>query len=114
MANGWSVRDEDWRRYAACRGMDPNIFYPTQRQPVSPDAVATCESCPVREPCLDHALRHEDMGFWGGTSARTREQIRKALRIPSPPRDALPAPLRGKNGYDASYGNPGAYAAKPT
>jgi WhiB family redox-sensing transcriptional regulator len=42
------------------------------------DAVAVCEQCPVREPCLEYALVNRiDHGVWGGKSERARRRLRK-------------------------------------
>ncbi|HVL91549.1 MAG TPA: WhiB family transcriptional regulator [Actinomycetota bacterium] len=72
----------DWQTQAACRGMDPAIFF-------SPDddaagvARAVCSICPVKAECLSEAMsRGEVYGVWGGT----RERDRRA----DPPRRARP------------------------
>lgn len=62
--------------------MDPELFFPFQRERVSPDARAACAGCAVKKACLEHALRFEDMGFWAGTSAAERERLREAAGIP--------------------------------
>lgn len=64
----------DWRDEAACRGMDPNLFYPDRGESVT-RALETCGSCPVREPCAE-AGRFETMGVWGGTTGRQRKSAR--------------------------------------
>lgn len=43
-----------------------------------------CDVCPITEECLDWALRNENYGIWGGTTARQRVGIRKARNIPQP------------------------------
>ena len=35
-----------------------------------------CQFCPVKEPCLEFALKHDEKGVWGGTSDRERNRIR--------------------------------------
>lgn len=72
--------NEDWKRFAACRGMDGNLFYPHSGQ-VDPQAVEACARCPVAEDCYQHALRFEDRGYWGGTTAQQRERLREAFGI---------------------------------
>lgn len=69
-----------WAADAACRGEDPEIFHPDSVDQVA-EAIVICERCPVQAACLDHALRHENIGVWGGTSARQRARTRKALGI---------------------------------
>jgi WhiB family redox-sensing transcriptional regulator len=45
-------------------------------EPSQQEAVAICETCPVRAECLEHALiAREQYGVWGGV----REQDRKRL-----------------------------------
>ena len=70
-----------WSREAACRGVDPNIFYPMRGEPVDCAALLLCAACPVQEQCLDHALKHEDEGYWAGTSAKARRRIRRERGI---------------------------------
>lgn len=69
-----------WREFAACRGLDPALFFP-ERGEITKPAKATCDSCAVREVCLDEALdRREKFGIWGGESERSRRKIRIARR----------------------------------
>ena len=44
-----------WRKRAACRGVDPEVFYPVTDEEAGA-AKAICSTCPVREACLEHAL----------------------------------------------------------
>lgn len=79
---------EPWRAQAACRGVDPDVFFPEKGQSVGGPrefytrARVFCARCPVREACLDYALERsswpEDAGMWGGTTPRERRQIRAA------------------------------------
>jgi WhiB family redox-sensing transcriptional regulator len=74
------VLDGDWRRLAACRGMDPDLFFPLRGE-AGDLAVATCASCPVRGECSAYALTHgERFGVWGGLSESGRKRLRKAAR----------------------------------
>ena len=73
--------DEGWRLSAACRGMDPALFHPGQREQISAEVVDTCAGCQVRADCLDHALRFETHGYWAGTTAHQREKLREARGI---------------------------------
>lgn len=73
--------NEDWRRFARCRGMDPDIFHPNSGMQLDPLAVAACASCRVKDACLQHALLHEDKGYWAGTTGAERRVQRKALGI---------------------------------
>jgi WhiB family redox-sensing transcriptional regulator len=67
---------DDWTEQAACRGMDPDLFFP-ERGHSTAEAKAVCGSCPVRDTCLDEALaRSERFGIWGGKSERERRRLR--------------------------------------
>lgn len=67
----------DWAQRAACRGIDPDLFFPERGQDTEP-AKTVCRTCPVIDACLDHALRNgERVGVWGGTSERERRKMRQ-------------------------------------
>lgn len=62
-----------WRLQAACRGMDVQLFYPEKWDgETTMKAIAVCETCSVREPCLDRAIQDREPGVWGGMSERRR------------------------------------------
>ena len=71
-----------WRKRAACRGIDVEIFYPvTEDDADAAEAKAICEDCPVRHACLEHALANrERAGVWGGTTERERRRIVRQRR----------------------------------
>jgi WhiB family transcriptional regulator, redox-sensing transcriptional regulator len=76
----------DWRLAAACRDLDPDLFFPigTAGPAVTQIAEAKeiCLTCPVRTSCLDWALRHyQDYGIWGGTTERERQALRSAVNV---------------------------------
>jgi WhiB family redox-sensing transcriptional regulator len=72
--------ENDWRNDAACRGLDPDLFFSPdtfenkqERDDREVAAKAVCASCPVREPCLDYAIRAgERYGIWGGLNELER------------------------------------------
>lgn len=72
--------DMGWADSAACKGEDPNLFHPDRGESTAP-AKAVCAECPVKADCLAHALKHEQLGIWGGTSERQRRRLRKAAGI---------------------------------
>ena len=61
-----------WRQYARCLGADPETFYPSaESDDAADEAKAICAVCPVREPCLEHAITfREKQGVWGGPASR--------------------------------------------
>jgi len=72
------MRDfHSWWDLAACRRVDPEVFFPVAaagpaRAQVT-RAKAVCASCGVRQKCLEYALAtHEVHGVWGGTSEDER------------------------------------------
>jgi WhiB family redox-sensing transcriptional regulator len=75
--------DDHWTLYAACRGQDPELFYPVSfAGPALADvarAKAICARCGVRPDCLSWALRAgEPDGVWGGTTPEERRHLRRA------------------------------------
>ena len=73
----------DWRNYAACRDVDPDLFFPLGTSGASllqiEDAKQICRTCPVSAPCLRWALDSGDAGVWGGTTEDER-RIHRQLR----------------------------------
>jgi WhiB family redox-sensing transcriptional regulator len=64
-----------WRKRAACRGVDPDIFYPVSDDDAE-EAKAVCASCQVRQSCLEYSLAaREREGVWGGLTERERRRI---------------------------------------
>lgn len=69
-----------WARFAACRGMDPEVFHPSKGRPLSA-AKAVCVRCPVVITCREWALaNNEKIGVWGATTPKERREIRRARR----------------------------------
>lgn len=69
-----------WRDRAACRGIDPTIFYPVSDEEADA-AKAICAQCPVRQPCLEYALANRERdGVWGGATERERRRIIRQRR----------------------------------
>ncbi len=69
-----------WRNRAACRGIDPDIFFPVTDEEAEA-AKAICNVCPVREACLEFALAaREREGVWGGATERERRRIVRQRR----------------------------------
>jgi DNA-binding IscR family transcriptional regulator len=74
--------ERDWRLDAACREVDPELFFPeTGQVPQAAAAKAVCAGCAVRGPCLEAALhgpqaRDDHTGIFAGTTARERVALR--------------------------------------
>jgi len=70
-------RQEPWRDSAACKGVNPAVFFPEQGGSAE-RAMRFCWSCPVTEQCLEFALRagFRD-GVWGGMNPRQRRLIKR-------------------------------------
>lgn len=69
-----------WRQHAACRGLDPEIFYPASDEEAEA-AKAVCAQCVVASACLEHALAHREReGVWGGATERERRRIIRQRR----------------------------------
>ncbi len=69
-----------WRQRAACRGVDPDIFYPVTDEEAD-DARSICLGCGVREACLEWALGNRERdGVWGGATERERRRMIRQRR----------------------------------
>ena len=69
-----------WRQHAACRGIDPNIFYPVSDDDAE-EAKSICAACPVRQACLEYALANRERdGVWGGATERERRRLVRQRR----------------------------------
>lgn len=76
------AKQGEWVHRAACRGMDPEMFFPDQsRRAECSAAVAVCARCEVSEECLDFALAsHEKFGTWGGLGEKERRAVKRGRR----------------------------------
>lgn len=71
---------DDWSSKAACKGLDPAIFYPPNDDEADV-AKAICATCPVQVDCLEHAIElREKNGVWGGATERERLRIIRRRR----------------------------------
>jgi WhiB family redox-sensing transcriptional regulator len=63
-----------------CAEEPPEKFFPSDGVGVD-RARRICETCAVKEPCLEYALRNRiEHGVWGGHSERSRRRILKKRR----------------------------------
>jgi WhiB family redox-sensing transcriptional regulator len=72
----------DWMVAAACRGEDPGLFVPDTPNAQTARAVAVCDGCPVREECLEYAMKlegHRELthrfGVFGGLTPKERQLL---------------------------------------
>ena len=83
-AAGNPVPDMAWADDAACRGCDPNLWFPAGGHGVGvdySDARRICAGCPVAADCLEHALAvPEQDGMWGGLDPDERRLLRRRRR----------------------------------
>ncbi|WP_159940098.1 MULTISPECIES: WhiB family transcriptional regulator [unclassified Nocardiopsis] len=69
-----------WQAHAACRGQDPDLWFPHQGGSVRA-AKRVCRMCPVQINCLAEAMKRGELyGVWGGASEDERRQFRAAVR----------------------------------
>ena len=74
-----------WRRRAACRHVDTELFFPIGRgsraMTETQQAKAICACCPVRLPCLAYALATGQVyGIWGGYDEEERRVLHRQRR----------------------------------
>ena len=71
--------EREWRDQAACKGMNPTVFFPERNNPNAvKQAKTVCATCPVSTQCGE-AGQTEQTGIWGGVSGfkRQRSGVRK-------------------------------------
>jgi WhiB family transcriptional regulator, redox-sensing transcriptional regulator len=71
-----------WTPRAACRGEDPELFFPIATAGPALTQVfaakAVCFRCAVRAGCLSYALATGPAGIWGGTTQEERHAMRRS------------------------------------
>ena len=78
----------EWQFEGACVDADPESFFlePNMRgkekRTREVNAKAICNTCPVKQKCLDHALKVPEIyGVWGGMTEEERHILAKKLGI---------------------------------
>lgn len=75
--NAYLAGRSRWHQAAACRGLDPELFFPQPGESTS-EAEAVCARCEVQLTCRDYAInKPERFGIWGATGERQRRRIRR-------------------------------------
>jgi WhiB family redox-sensing transcriptional regulator len=72
----------DWRHIAACRDVDPELFFPIGNTGPAllqiEEAKQVCRRCEATEACLRWALdSSQDSGVWGGMSEDERRALKR-------------------------------------
>lgn len=74
----------NWRNGAACKKVDPELFFPVGSVTSGPGleqadkAKAVCGGCTVQDECLTYALEHnQDAGIWGGLTEDERRALKR-------------------------------------
>ena len=77
----------DWRHIAACREVDPELFFPIGNSGPAllqiEEAKQVCRRCSVLDECLRWAIDSgQDAGVWGGMSEDERRAVkRRSVRL---------------------------------
>lgn len=74
--------EDDWRKRAACKDEDPELFFPVGTSGAAlwqiAEAKTVCRRCPVASKCLSWALEvGEDNGVFGGMSEDERREMKR-------------------------------------
>lgn len=74
----------DWQFEGACNGADTESFFLDEnmrgknKRIREQKAIAICNTCPVKQTCLDHALMVPEVyGIWGGMNEERRHELVK-------------------------------------
>jgi len=75
--------DDAWQIKAACRGPQAAVFFPPSHFERKDEkleregrAKAICVTCPVRQSCLEYAVKiREPHGIWGELNELERKQL---------------------------------------
>ncbi|NVI92135.1 WhiB family transcriptional regulator [Actinomadura sp. BRA 177] len=75
----------DWRHRAACRDVDPELFFPIGNTGPAilqiEEAKQVCRRCDVTDACLRWALESgQESGGWGGMGEDERRALKRRAR----------------------------------
>ena len=73
----------EWMGRAACIGMATEVFFPRKEMgETHMEAKRVCKGCPVREDCLDYAIKNRiKAGIWGGLGEKARRAHARRLHV---------------------------------
>jgi hypothetical protein len=69
---------------ANCASTDSEAFFTVEGSSTYPNIFmlrTICGNCTVVNDCLEYALDHEVMGYWGNTTELQRRKMRQKLNI---------------------------------
>ena len=74
--------NDDWRQRAACRGTNPDLFFPVGTTGPAIEQIESaktvCRQCDSQQDCLEFAIStNPDSGIWGGATEEERRRLRK-------------------------------------
>lgn len=96
---------------AACRGVDPDLFFTDGR---IDQAKSICAGCHDRLACLGYALASGVQGVWGGTDDTDRRQLSARLHPAGrPDLGLLPIPRQPRVGTGRSRGSAAPHPVTP-
>jgi WhiB family transcriptional regulator, redox-sensing transcriptional regulator len=94
MSLEFSVGSPGWMPRGACKGEDPELFFPIAATgPALAQVIAAkavCFQCAVRAACLSFALATGQAGIWGGTTQEERHAMRRSTGFPAREHSASP------------------------
>ena len=75
------LAEDSWKNYAACRGVENGVFYPSNGRP-SNETLKFCSNCLVQVRCaVDATIGGDDNGIWGGLLISDREKANENFRF---------------------------------
>ena len=86
-SNVFVYRSPRWFKRAECRGVTSAVFFEEGVKRLVTEAKKYCGRCPVQKDCLEHALKFEEVGVWGGmTTTERRKEVRRRIRLNGSPK----------------------------
>ena len=67
-------------RNARCKDVDPTLFFAESNSKVA-QAKEVCSMCPLRQMCLDWAMKNAEEGIYGALTPRERKKLRAGADI---------------------------------
>jgi len=79
-ATAWAWQDAGVCRHPRAQA-NADFFPGDRRSRGAVLAKAYCGVCPIRQQCLDYALRNAERGIWGGLDDVERDDIRMDIEV---------------------------------